>query len=46
MPRLCMRGGGKQEGTYRIKEQLLPDVRDGPDVRDVAMAADVVKVRF
>ena len=28
-----------KEGTYRIKEQLLPDVRDGRDVRDVAMAA-------
>ena len=31
-----------KEGTYRIKEQLLPDVRDGRDVRDVAMAADLV----
>ena len=30
-----------KEGIYRIKEQLLPDVRDGRDVRDVAMAADV-----
>ena len=30
-----------KEGTYRTKEQLLPDVRDGRDVRDVAMAADV-----
>ena len=33
-----------KEGTYRIKEQLLPDVRDGRDVRDVAMAAGVVTV--
>ena len=31
-----------KEGTYRIKEQLLPDVPDGRDVRDVAMAADLV----
>ena len=27
-----------KEGTYRLKEQLLPDVRD---VRDVAMADDL-----
>ena len=25
-----------KEGTYRIKEQLLPDVRDGQNVRDGA----------
>ena len=27
-----------KEGTYRIKEQILPDVRDVRDVRDVAMS--------
>ena len=31
-----------KESTYRIKEQLLPDVRDVRDVRDVAMADDLV----
>ena len=35
-----------KEGTYRIKEQLLPDVRDGRDVRDVAMAADLVTASY
>ena len=28
-----------KEGTYRIKEQLFPDVRDGQDVRDGAAAS-------
>ena len=31
-----------KEGTYRTKEQLLPDVCDVRDVRDVAMADDLV----
>ena len=37
-----------KEGTYRIKEQLLPDVRDWQDVRDVATAAesDTVNLTF